>query len=66
MVEANVNSQANLFEPVEAEVRELEKSLVDTDKHLNPDSAVETLDNYFSCLICLQVVEEPKECMDCN
>ena len=39
---------------------------IDTDKHLNADLATTELDQYFTCTICLQVVEEPKECQDCN
>ena len=39
---------------------------VDTDKHLSDTQACSTLDAYFTCTICLMVVEEPKECQDCN
>ena len=33
---------------------------------LSPDQAIEMLDEYFSCMICLQVVEEPRECGQCS
>ena len=43
-----------------------EMILAEAERHLSPDEAMNKLGVTFSCKVCLMVVEEPKECQDCN
>ena len=74
MVQANnvAAAQAKTFAPSKAHLKMLEAALApahsDTDKHLSADQVAEgvELDAYFTCTICIQVVESPKECLQCS
>lgn len=66
MVEANPVNRRK-FEPINIQKIESEaQANVPTDRHLSSDQAVAELDQYFTCTICLMVVEDPKECLECN
>ena len=66
MVEAK---PVKTFSPVE-DLGKLRSSMVvpiDKYKHLQAGQASNgNLDTYFNCNICLMVVEEPRECSDCD
>lgn len=66
MVEAHPGSFQRRFIPKVEQVEALKKALASSEaideKHLNAEQATTTLDQYFTCTICLQVVEEPEEC----
>lgn len=68
MVEAAANDPT--FEPKPVLLTNLENALtenVDFNKRVCGDNAVGgKFDEYFSCMICLMVVEEPQECLECN
>ena len=71
MVEANpiaavVANDARVIEPepsiTERLIAQLREGMISTDKHLDPSQATTEIDGYFCCSICMQVVEDPKEC----
>jgi len=39
---------------------------VKLDRHLAAESAETALDEYFTCMICLMVVDLAEECLSCN
>ena len=68
MVES-VEEEKLQFVPKERLLKNLESELqvsVPSDKKLSTDCATSTMDGYFSCTICLMVVEKPQECVQCN
>ena len=70
MVQAS--SLQQLFAPKNTLLRNLENELkakkesMAANKQLAVESAVGGMDDYFACTICVQVVEEPQECLECN
>ena len=69
MVQSEEDAQANKFVPKERLLKNLEnelKAAIPTDQKITPDSCTTTMDGYFGCTICLMVVEQPMECLECN
>jgi len=60
------NKPENFF-VAEKEIERLKAKIAVTSKAIDPDQAkTPPLDQYFSCVICLHVVEKPRECSECN
>ena len=68
MVEAGPANSDKTFAPKPTLLKNLEAELSkgDEKKQLEAEQAVTPLDQYFTCTICTSVVEEPKECQECN
>ena len=66
MVEVNQEKQFTPKETLLSSLQSELQAMVSTERRVQPESATEELDGYFTCLICLQVVEEPQECHLCN
>ena len=69
MVEARPATVKKTFEPGIFLMKSLENELssaVDVTRQLLSENAVSPLDQYFTCPICLLVVEQPAECQECN
>lgn len=55
----------NLIKARENEILSKMKEVA-KNRQLQPDQCTEELDYYFSCEICLSVVNNPRECGECN